>query len=456
MRTPSIGQTTPASPTFRRALPLAALDPYLSDAEIDTICRQFGRPFRHRVFSPGVTVRAMTYRGLSPDRSIRAVLAELDSTRDPDASPLTDAAYCQARDRLPEAVWTVLRNRSVARLNHLTGDRFLFHGRPVYAVDGSSVSMPDTPDLAQTFGYAKTRHGRSRFPVARFTVLLLHGVEALLDYRLGPYTDCEDAHFQAMWHHLPKGAICLADRRFGSFYNLAKLLARGVDYLGRLYQRRDPDRLIAAGRKIGRGQWLVSFTLAPQLRKRYHDPTLPETLTIRLIRVRFRPAKGKKRHTVWLITTLLDPLAYPRGELVRLYRKRWGIETRFGSLKTTLQLNVLRSQTAAHVRTEVAATVLAHNLVWTVIHQAVRRRGIPADRISFIGAARTLLLFSPILRFTQGAERVRIYEHMLARIRADTNPLRPNRIEPRLIKREPVRYAYLRTSRAQAREKCLS
>ncbi len=456
MCTHGIGQTTPGSPTFRRALPLAALDPYLSNVDIETVCRQLGHTFRRRDFTPGVTVRALTYRGLSPDRAIPTVLAELDTTRDPDAAPLTAPAFCQAQDRLPPPVWTALIERSVTRLDDLVGDRFLFHGRAVFAVDGSSVSMPDTPDLVHRFGYAKTRHGRSRFPVARFTVLQRHGVEAIVDYRLGPYTDCEDTHFQAMWNHLPPGAICLADRRFGSFFNIAKLLARGVDYLGRLYQRRDPDRLIAAGRRIGRGEWLVTFTLAPQLRKRYQDPALPTTLTVRLIRVRFRRGKGRKRHTVWLITTLLDPVQYPRRELVRLYRKRWGIETRFASLKTTLQLNVLRSKTAAHVRTEVAATVLAHNLVWTVIHQAVHRRGIPADRVSFIRAARTILLFSPILRFTSGPQNHRVYDHMLARIRADTNPLRPNRVEPRLVKREPVRYAYLRIPRAQAREKCLS
>lgn len=450
----SIDRAARSAQEFRCAFPLAALGEFLSDAEIEAIVRQYRKGLRHRVFTPGLTVRAMTYRGLFPDRSIRALLADLAPHLPPTTDVPTASAFCQARSRLPKKVFPILIQRSADRLQRLAGHRHLFHGRPLFVVDGTSVSMPDTAPLVRAFGRAKTRHGLSRFPVARLTVLTRHGLQSVVDYRLGPYRDCEDAHFQAMWDRMPSGSICLHDRRFGSFYNIAKLTARGIDLLGRMHQRRDPQRLIKAGKKIGPNEWIVPLRLSPQLRRRYHDPTLPEVILVRLIRVRFR--RGKTVHVLWLYTTLLDPRMYPRRQLVRLYRQRWGIETRIGSLKTTLQLNVLRSKTPANVRSEVAATILAHNLVWTVIHQAAHGTRTRADRVSFTGAVRTILAFSPLLRVADGQDRLALYLRMLGHIAADRIPYRPNRIEPRLVKREPVRYAYLRIPRDEARRKCLS
>jgi hypothetical protein len=196
----------------------------------------------------------------------------------------------------------------------------------------------------------------------------------------------------------------LFDRHFCSFYNLAKLLARGIDVLTRLHQRRPPGRRIARGRRLGQDEWLVTLDLARQLRKRYKAPTLPPVLHVRLIRVIFR--RGKKRRRLWLVTTLLDPNRYPRRVLINLYRRRWGIETRLGSLKTTLRLNVLRSLSLIGVRHEVAATVLAHNLVWTLIHQSAHATDTPADRISFADAIKAALAFSTALRQARPAVRL--------------------------------------------------
>lgn len=433
---------------------MSAFQEFLSDEEIETIARQLGHRWRSRALPPGATVRSLVYRSLHPDHSIQAVVADLAAGAEgPHAAP-SSAAWCQARSRLPPALLTRLFQRSVDRLLRLAGHRHLVFGRPLYVVDGSTVSMPDEPALVRAFGYAPTKHGPSRFPVARFALILLAGVEAVCAYRLDPYRTAEDTQFHRMWDALPEGCICLADRHFCSFYNLAKLGQRAIDVLTRLHQRRDPGRLIARGRRLGQDEWIVTLDLARQLRKRYHDPTLPPTLVVRLIRVVFR--RGRKRRRLWLVTTLLDPRRYPRRILVDLYRRRWGIETRLGSLKTTLKLNVLRSRSLKGVQYEVAATVLAHNLVWTVIHQAAQAADTPADRISFADALKTVLAFSATLRHAPPAARDRLYRRMLRQIARRRNLLRPGRVEPRLLKRETARFGYLRTPREEARRKCLS
>ena len=254
-----------------------------------------------------------------------------------------------------------------------------------------------------------------------------------------------------MWPDIPNGAICLFDKKFCSFYNLDKLRQRHISVISPLHQKRDPYKLIKSGKRIGNNQWIVRLYLAPQLRKRYNDDSLPGYIRVRLIRARFR--RNGKLKEIWLVTTLLNPQWYSRSSIIELYRQRWEIETRIGSLKITLQMNVLQSKKVKSVYYEVAATVLAHNLVWTLIHQAAQLTKKPADRISFLGTVKTILAFSFRFQTIDHAERHRVYISMLYHIASQTNPYRPNRIEPRLIKRQTRKYGFLKIPRYKARQR---
>ncbi len=443
-----IDKSTEDPQTFSQRVPFAALAEVLTDGEIETICRQLEHVWRERRLPPAIMVRSMVYRSLHRNQSIKTLLADMAAADIQRKAP-TDAAWCQARSKLPAALWPKLIQRSVQRLVDSVGDQFLDCGRPVFLVDGSTVSMPDEPELVETFGYANTKHGLSRFPVARMTFLVRAGVQAVCDYKIGHYRTGEDAQFNQMWPAIPKGAICLFDRKFCSFYNLAKLRQRRISVISPLHQRRDPHKLIKAGKRIGPNQWLVRLDLAPQLRKRYRDDSLPRDVQVRLIRVTFR-RNGQCKH-LWLVTTLLDPQRYSRSSIIKLYRRRWEIETRIGSLKTTLQMNVLQSKKVEHVYSEVAATVLAHNLVWTLIHQAAQHTQRRADRISFLGAVRTVLTFSLQLQTATPTERLKTHTAMLHHIASQTNTYRPDRIEPRLIKRQTRKFGFLKLPRDKAR-----
>jgi hypothetical protein len=290
--------------------------------------------------------------------------------------------------------------------------------------------------------------------LARVTFLELAGLNVIWDYRLDAYRCGEEQQLQALWHSLPSGCMCLLDRKFCSFYVLAKLRQRNIGALTPLHQRRDPQGLIRRGCPLGSEDWLVPLDLGPQLRRRYRDPSLPRDLWVRLIRVRYR--RGRRHKTLWLVTSLLDPRQYPAAELGELYRARWPIETRIGELKTTLEMNVLRGKTPAAVRREVGAIVLGHNLVWTLMHEAAHWSDTPAQDLSFAGAVKTALAFSGPLRQASPAARRQLHRQMLLHIGRQTNHHPFGRVEPRLIKREHARFAYLREPRWKARRKCLS
>jgi hypothetical protein len=444
----SIGKSPKEQQTFSQHIPFAALRELLTDAQIETICKQFGHTWRERLLPPAIMVRSLVYRSLHRNRSIKTLLTDMAAANIQCKVP-TDAAWCQARSKLPQALWPELIQHSSQRMVNLVGNQFLYCGHPVFLIDGSTVSMPDEPELVKTFGYANTKHGMSRFPVARLTFLVRAGVQAVCDYKIGHYRTGEDAQFNQMWPKIPNGAICLFDKKFCSFYNLAKLRQRRISIISPLHQKRDPYKLIKSGKCIGNNQWIVRLYLAPQLRKQYNDDSLPCYIHVRLILAKFR--RNSKLKKIWLVTTLLDPQWYSRSNIVKLYRQRWEIETRIGSLKTTLQMNVLQSKKVKNVYYEVAATVLAHNLVWTLIHQAARLTQTQADRISFLGTIKTILAFSFRFQTPDLAERHRAYIAMLYHIASQINLHRPNRIEPRLIKRQTRKYGFLKIPRYKAR-----
>jgi hypothetical protein len=436
-----------------RSLQLSALEGLLADRDVEAICTELKHPFRHRRLPPGVLVRSMVYRGLHPDHSIAGMLADLAARLGDDAPP-TESAWCQARTRLPEPVLAELIQRQARSCRRRFAAAHRWHGRWLFRIDGSTVSMPDEPALVKAFGYANTRHGRSRFPVARVSFIELAGLNIIWDYRMDAYRCSEEQQLYAMWHSLPAGCMCLLDRKFCSFYVLAKLRQRSIGALTPLHQRRDPWRLISRGCALGKDDWLVPLDLSAQLRRQYHDPSLPDQLWVRLIRVRFW--RGRRRRTLWLVTTLVEPSTYPAGELSQLYRRRWPIETRIGELKTTLEMNVLRGKTPPAVRRELGAVILGHNLVWTLMHEAAELTDTPPGDISFAGAVKTALAFSGPLRESCPSARQTLRLQMLRHIARHVNHHPFGRVEPRLLKRETARFAYLREPRWKARLKCLS
>ena len=141
-----------------------------------------------------------------------------------------------------------------------------------------------------------------------------------------------------------------------------------------------------------------------------------------------------------LVTTLLDPVRYPKEKLAEAYGLRWTIETAFRHLKTTMKMDVLRCQTVRGVEKELTMFLLVYNLVRMTVLQAARRQGVPPERISFIDALRWLATAQP------GDELPDLV----------INPLRPGRIEPRVRKRRPKVFPLMNKPRATLRQALLA
>jgi hypothetical protein len=238
---------------------------------------------------------------------------------------------------------------------------------------------------------------------------------------------------------------------------MVMLKLRGVDSVCRLTCHRRSD--FRRGRRLGGGDHVVEWPKPnkPRSIDRATYAALPDSLTVRETRVRVEQLGFRTRALV-VVTTLLDAGAVTADELGRLYRARWNAELDLRSLKRTMQMDVLRCKTPELVRKEVWAHVLAYNLVRTVMAQAAARHEVEPRSVSFKGAVQTLLAFQPLIAglAEQPAARCReVYERVLAAVAAHRVGERPDRFEPRLRKRRPKHYAFLRQPRAEVKRQML-
>jgi hypothetical protein len=414
--------------------------------------------FRERIFSPLVTVATFLSQVLDPDHSLRQAVARLVAYRVASGlaacSPDT-RAYRKARQRLPESVWAELTRRTGRDLLREAPARWCWHGRDVKVVDGTTLSMPDTPANQRAYPQPASQQPGLGFPILRLVALFSLAVGTVLDVAVGPWKGPqtgEPSLFRALHHHLGDGDVLLADRYFCGYGHLALVRQRGADVVMRLHHRRHTD--FRRGRRLGRDDHIVTWHKPTQCPDGLDAATfarLPDTLTMRELRVRV-PGRKSRSRTIVVATTLLDPDAYPKDSIAALYRQRWHAELDLRSLKTFLQMDVLRCHSPALVRKEIWAHLLAYNLIRKVMAQAALKHHLSPRQISFKGALQTLNAFSDLLRRCAPRDLAALCGCLLDAVATHRVGNRPDRVEPRAKKRRPKPYPLLNRPRDQARK----
>jgi hypothetical protein len=424
---------------------------FLTAEHLTCVCREVGTRWRARTLSPVVTIYVFLLQVLHGNTAMTH-LPRLSGKR------FTPAAYCQARQRLPlAALRRLLRetglpvHRGAARRGP---DTESWHGHRTWLVDGSSCSLPDTPDLQKCFGQPSGQKPGCGFPVAHLLVLFEAASGRLLDVLVSSWRIHDLTRVAELHAHLQTGDVLVADRGFCSYAHLAQLTHRGVYVVLRMKRSQlvdfRPHRPAArTDRDTGRPRsiWLARCGRHDQL-VLWHRPAtvsrtmtptqhaaLPEYVAVRELRYRVT-TPGFRTRRVSLATTLLDPQRYPAAELAELYRQRWQVETNLRHLKQTLGLAVLKSTTVAGVAKEILVFALVYNLVQSVRASAAAAQAVPPERVSFVAALRQL-------RWPLAAP---------APPELWVNPLRPNRYEPRVRKRRPPEYSLMTQPRAKLRQ----
>jgi hypothetical protein len=443
----------------------------LRDADIVAACRAAGHRWRARFWTPTVTMltflRQVMHGNCACREAVALTLAKSAACgegvdRSGAAAPgdIGDAgmsgdpsAYSQARQNLPRQVLEHLNRRVVDRALMPASSERLWCGRRVQVVDGSSVSMPDTADLQAAFPQPVGQKPGCGFPVVRLVALFCWASGGLLELVADSLHVGELTLFRRIYDRLAHGTVVLGDRYYGSYYDLAMLRQRGLDGVFRMNQRRPTD--FRRGRRLGKRDHVIVWH-KPKIKPKGIAPndwaTVPETLVVRHVRVVVGTA-GCRSACIDIVTTLLDPVAVPVVALAGLYRDRWTVELNLRSLKTTLGMEVLRCKSVDMVRKELLMYSLAYNLVRLLMWQAAALHGVDAQRLSVAGTQQRLNAMLPYLEICHSQhQRHCLAMRLLGLIAADIVPNRPNRIEPRAVKRRPKNYRRLTCPRSQARK----
>ena len=430
----------------------AELAQVLDAPTILTLCREVGYQWRPRLLDPVTTVHLFILQILHGNTAC-SHLPHLAGQR------FTASAYCQARTRLPLIVWQQLVRWTSAAIALTIHDEGRWRGHRTFLVDGSSFSMPDTPELQEHFGQPSGQRPGCGFPVAHLLALFHAGTGVLLEVLAAPWHTHDMAHVASLHATLQPGDVLVGDRAFCSFAHLALLRHQSLHAVFRIHQKQLVDftpsrphtasKPPAAQKGLPRSRWLRQLGVTDQLvewvkpvRPPVHPPawmtpelfaTFPEGLCVRELRYRVAQA-GFRTQTVTLVSTLLEGDLYPTDALAELYHMRWQVETNLRHLKQTMGLDVLHCQRLAGVLKELTVFALVYNLVRIVMLEAVKRQGVALERISFIDALRWLSTARP-------------REPLPPLV---VNPHRPDRVEPRAVKRRPKPYPLLTKPRREA------
>lgn len=392
------------------------------------------------IYTPAVTVWVFLSQCLSPDHSCRESVARLSAWRTAQGrrpcSPKT-GAYCTARSQLPEEACRKLVRRTGRESEAAAPPEWLWHGRRVRVVDGSTVTMPDTAENQAEYPQPKTQRPGCGFPMARIVAVFSLAVGTVLEAAIGPQQGKqtgENSLFRTLHDALAPEDVVVADRYYGGWFDLALLVARGVDVVLHKHQKRPTD--FRRGRRLGPDDHVVRWPKPP--RPAWMSPAdyarLPDELELRELRICVKQ-KGFRVRNLTVVTSLLDAEQYPADDVATLYRRRWSAELNLRSLKTVLEMDHLRCKTPERVRNELSMHLVGYNLIRRMMCEAALKAGAEPWQISFKGTLQTLSHFLPSATSTANLETW--CRTLLSAIAAHVVGNRPDRVEPRLIKRRP-------------------
>ena len=223
-----------------------------------------GVSYNRSIYTPFVTLCTFLSQVLDPDHSCRAAVARVIvwmAIHDRKPCSEQTGTYCDARLRLPLEVVVRLVRRTGHEVEAGAAADWLWKGRRVLLVDGTTASMPDTPRNQAAFPQPNSQAAGIGFPVVRMVAIIALATGVVLDLATGPYAGKETgetALLRDLWDRLEPGGIMLGDRVFASFFGILGLSERGVDGLFRMHQRRRYD--FRRGRRLGVEDHVVTWT----------------------------------------------------------------------------------------------------------------------------------------------------------------------------------------------------
>ena len=416
----------------------------LTSAELLETTEALMPAHRERLYPPTVTLSMFMQQALAADGSCQNAVNGWAAQRVADglgAMSVRTGAYCRTRQRLPQSMVQALGRQSGRLLSERAPRPWRWRGRAVKLVDGTGLSMPDTEQNQAVYPQPDSQATGVGFPLTCMVMVICLATGAVLDAANGPYSgkgSGELGLFRSLQAALQPGDLVLADALYCNYFLIATLLAGGVDVLFEQHGSRRTD--FRRGRSLGSRDHVVRWPrpARPAWMTREQYTAFAEEIELREARV----------HHQVLVTTLRNPRQIDKQELSKLYGRRWNVELDLRSLKTTMGMETLHCQTPEMNEKELWVHLLAYNLIRLLMAQAASMAGVDPRKLSY---KHTCQLWNSWrthgLSLSADASRLFV---LIAQVPVGH---RPGRIEPRMRKRRPKSYPWLKQPRSVARDR---
>lgn len=403
---------------------------------------------RERLFPPAETLSMFMAQALKPDRSCQGIVDDVAVKRLLHGLPLCSTktgAYCKARQRLPLSMVSGMVIATGQLITKKVPAKWRWHGRRVRLVDGTTVTLPDTPANQATYPQQNGQKAGLGFPICRIVGLSCLAGGALLNAAMGNFKgkgSGEQGLLRSLLDTLETGDLLLGDAFYATYFLLAELQLRGVDAVFEQNGARKRSTDFRLGKKLGSRDHLIALTkpkICPEWMTQEQYESAPEALTVRELEV-----SGKV-----LVTTLLCPKTVLKIDLKMLYKRRWQVELDLRNIKTILGMETLSCKTPQMGEKEMWVYLLAYNLIRLIMLQSALLADVLPRTLSFKHTLQLWLAGSDALIWSNDPE---ITSTFLLLVAERTVGDRPGRIEPRALKRRPKPYPLLTKTRTAARE----
>lgn len=402
---------------------------------------------RERCFPPTETLAMFVSQALSADRSCQFAVNQAAVHRLVSGLPgcsTHTGAYCRARQRLPTEMVSELTCYLGQYIDQQLPDEWRWHGRRVRLVDGTTVTMPDTPENQAAYPQQRGQKAGLGFPICRLVGITCLSSGALLNAAVGCFNGKggdEQTLLRTIQDTLESGDIVIGDAFFPSYFFLVAMREKGVDVLMEQMGARKRVTDFRRGHRVGERDHLITLQRPKQKPYWMSGETYqaaPTCLTVREFK-----AGGKI-----MVTTLLCPKTHQKEALKALYKQRWSVELDIRHIKETMGMNILSCKTPAMVLKEIWVYLLAYNLIRLLMAQSAFIAGTLPRNLSFKHGLQLWLVWSQKADTSSDAGLYTLCE-LMAQQRVGN---RPGRIEPRAVKRRPKAYPLLTKPRPQARK----
>ena len=322
LRLVTVTSTVRARFARNEGLPFADI---LTEASIREVLNDHGVKFRDRVYSPVTTIWGFLSQVLSEDHSCRdtvsRIIAHRASNGETVCSPNT-ASYCNARSRILTDVLRTLATRTAEELRASIADQWKWNSRSVFIFDGSSVSMPDTPENQAVYPQPPSQQPGLGFPLARIGVLLSLATGACHNLAIAPYKGKgtgETNLFRRMYDTLKPGDVVLADALFDDYFIACELRQRDIDIVAHAQYERTGSWIVESRPDGDILSWQRPQKPRGMTREQYL--TYPEQLPMRQVTVDARD-KNNRAKQFKVVTTIID-VSIDGQQIGSLYERRW-------------------------------------------------------------------------------------------------------------------------------------